>query len=130
MNCFHNGTVETKIFYTAFFLCWTAMLQKQTILSHRLCNFKIYACYEDGTLILKHVTNQATILQLQNWLTYTQLSVFDWNIPCNKILKYQLNNIHTFVNSVVLMSVYWHHSWRYLFLDFCSLFKFCKDNKY
>jgi len=50
MNCFHNGILETKIFHIAFFLCWRAMLQKQTILWHRLCNFKIYACYEDGPL--------------------------------------------------------------------------------
>ena len=130
MNCFHNGILETKSFHTARFVCWTAMLQKQTILWHTLCNFTIHACYEDGPLILKHVINEATILQLQNWLTYTRLSVFDWNIPCHKILKYQLTIIHTFVNSVTLMTVYWHHSWQYLFLDFCPIFRFWKDNKY
>ena len=105
----------------SFFLCRTARLHKQTILWHRLCNFKIYAYYEDGSLILKHVINQATMLQLQNWLTYRRLSVFDWNKPCNKLLRYQLINIHTFVNSVVLMTVYWHHSWQYFWTFFHSL---------
>jgi hypothetical protein len=118
VNCFHNGCLETKVFQTTFLLCWTAMLQKRTILWHGLSNFKIYACYEDGPLILKHFINKATTLQLHNWLTYTWLSVFDWNVPCNRIHKCQLPYIHKFVNSVILMTVYWHHSWQYLFLDF------------
>ena len=93
MNWFHNGILETKILHIVWFLCWTSMLQKQTVLWHTLCNFTICAWYEDGPLILKHVINQATILQLQNWPTYTWLSVFDWHIPYHKILKYQLTNI-------------------------------------
>jgi len=68
MNYFHNSILETKILHTVWFYCWTALFQNQTILWHRPCNFKIYACYEDGPLMLKHGINQATILQLKTGL--------------------------------------------------------------